>query len=128
VADMGRTEAERSATRPTHADDAHELYRANIDLLGWAHSILNAESPEDGKAGLLKVGDRLDTWPRRAATEIVRLRAERDLLAAAVRAWKAFDEATDDEGVALKHAALYDATQAAMAAVDAAGCLKGEGE
>jgi len=71
---------------PSHADDAHKLYRANIELLGWAHSILNAESPDDGKAGLLKPGDRLDIWPRVAATEIRRLRAERDLLRAVVDA------------------------------------------
>jgi len=83
---------DRVLTPPSHADDAHELYRANIELLGWAHSILNAESPEDGKAGLLKPGDRLDTWPRMAATEIRRLRAERDLLRAEVTAWRDWDQ------------------------------------
>ena len=48
-----------------------------------------------------------------------RLRAERDLLRAEVKAWRAFDEATEDEGLAFVHAPLYDAATKARAAVDA---------
>jgi len=51
--------------------------------------------------------------------ELECLRAERDLLRAEVKAWRAFDDATDDEGVALQHAPLYDAATEARAAVDA---------
>ena len=71
--------------RLTHAEMACEWYWQNMELLGWAHSIINAESPEDGNAGLLKPGDRLDTWPRLAAKALRDERALADRLAEALR-------------------------------------------
>ena len=104
--------------RQSHADVAQELYFANLQLLGWAHSIVNAESPDDGKAGLLKVGDNLDTWPRVAAKEIQLLRARIGELEEALRGllWAAQPVRGNDRNDLSTGTQKYRAALAALSA------------